>query len=89
MVLFEIISLDIPYRNSMSKRFSIAEFIEKGIRPTFPQHVMEEPGWEPILSVFQQCTEKEPTKRPTAKEVTKTFKKLYDKFLLLSSGGKL
>ena len=60
MVLFELLTLDIPYRSSVKSHFEIPNQIEAGIRPTLPDLP---PFYVDIVKLFVECTEKEPSDR--------------------------
>ncbi len=49
MVIFEMITLDIPYRADTPNHFDIGRKIEEGIRPTLPAYVLENPEYASIL----------------------------------------
>jgi len=68
MVLFELLTLDIPYRGSVKSHFQIPLTIEAGIRPTLPDLP---PSYADMVSLFVLCTEKDPADRPQAKEIVK------------------
>ena len=76
MVLFEVLSLDIPYRRSVKKAFDIPKQIERGIRPTLPDLP---PFYRDVVDLFVQCTEMDADERPTAHAITKRLRKMMDK----------
>ena len=85
MVLFEMLTLDIPYRAEGYPRFEIPDLVEKGIRPTFPPNITFEAAFQPLIKVFQICTEKEPSKRLNSKDLCKKIRRLY----VAATGGAL
>jgi len=56
MILYEIISFKKP-QNELSK---------EGIRCEIPSKITEDPSYQDLLSIYHDCTESDPEKRPTA-----------------------
>jgi serine/threonine protein kinase len=74
MVLFELITLDIPYRLEGLTRFAIPAYIAEGNRPQLPPDTP--PTFAPIVKLFNRCSEAAPSARPTAKELVASLDKL-------------
>jgi hypothetical protein len=74
MVLFELITLDIPYRLEGLNRFAIPAYIAEGNRPQLPPETP--PTFAPIVKLFNRCSEAAPSARPTAKELVASLDKL-------------
>lgn len=74
MVLFELITLDIPYRLEGLNRFAIPAYIAEGNRPQLPPQTP--PTFAPIVKLFNRCSEAAPSARPTAKELVASLDKL-------------
>jgi len=72
MVLFELLTLDIPYRAHVN-RFEIPKMIEAGVRPMLPELP---PSYTNIVKLFIACTDSKIKSRPTAKEIVKKLRKL-------------
>lgn len=84
MVLYELLTLDIPYRAENLAPFLIPERIENGIRPEVPTSIQtrinEDVGLQEIKKLFMECTEKDVVKRLCSKEVFNRFKMLSQTF---------
>jgi serine/threonine protein kinase len=76
MVLFELLTLDLPYRATVKSHFEVPALVEKGIRATLPELP---PLYAEVLPVYLNCTEAEPKDRPPAKELVKRLKKMVSK----------
>jgi len=77
MVLFEMLTLDIPYRQENLSRFDIPKHIRRGIRPTMSP--LDAAGDRaPLVDVFKRCTELDVTVRPTARDIIQLLKKIQD-----------
>jgi len=76
MVLFECLTLDIPYRRDRFTRFEIPEKIAQGVRPSFPDKSKMHKSVEPVMRIFNMCTELDASSRPAAKDLGALFDKL-------------
>ena len=72
MIIFELIALDIPYRE-ITKSYEISEAIINGKLPILPSLSQEYDG---LLSIFKQCLSLNPEERPKAKELVTMLKSL-------------
>jgi hypothetical protein len=73
MVVFELLTLDLPYRASVKSHFEIPGLVEKGIRATLPELP---PMYVEVLPFYVNCTEADPKERPPAKELVRRLKKM-------------
>jgi hypothetical protein len=80
MVLFELLTLDIPYRREGLNRFAIPAYIAEGNRPQLPPDLPT--SFAPIVKLFRRCSEAAPSGRPTAKELVASIDKLDRIFFL-------
>lgn len=78
MLLFELLSLDIPYRANGFRSFELPDRIGRGMMPELPSRV---PRRAQLLAsdtwrVFTFCTEFDAQKRPSAARLYKKLRKL-------------
>jgi len=67
IVLFEILSLQPPYKE-VKESWIISALNKDGKRPNFPEAFCTE-TYAPVVELFKHCTDLDPHKRPTCKEV--------------------
>ena len=80
MLLYELITLDTPWHaTGPVDRFKLPEIVATGVRPAVPVHI-DAPLMRPFLDLFQQCTERDPEQRPTAKHLRKRLLRLHEMF---------
>lgn len=76
LIIFEMFTLDIPYRTSTDTKFGFIEQIVKGNRPSINidfisqlENQKERAAWINVHSLYELCTNKEPDDRPTSKNI--------------------
>ena len=67
MVLFQLLTLDIPYQE-VEKSWKISECVLKGIPPQFPPLGAE---YQSLITIFQKCTHLSPLERIKASDLCK------------------
>eukprot|EP01117_Protostelium_nocturnum_P019818 TRINITY_DN8681_c0_g2_i3.p1 TRINITY_DN8681_c0_g2~~TRINITY_DN8681_c0_g2_i3.p1 ORF type:complete len:918 (+),score=362.68 TRINITY_DN8681_c0_g2_i3:89-2842(+) len=84
MLLYELMTLDIPYRNSELKLGDLYDHIEAGNRPTFSEEylkiVSEDVFLGEIMAVHKECTEMDVNKRPDSSSLLKRLQGIQSKF---------
>jgi len=72
MLMYELLTLKRPYYDV--PYLQISEFNAAGIRPMVPEEVAKE--YKEIITLFDKCICKEPSKRPSAKRLITKLGKL-------------
>jgi serine/threonine protein kinase len=72
MILFELITLDIPY--SKLKTWDVPDAICGGVPPALPPGDWD--AYEPLFAIMRDCISFEPEERPTASALSDRFEKL-------------
>lgn len=75
-ILYELLTLDIPYRLDSINPFQLPNHIEQGNRPTLPDHIQNDPSLLDIVNLFYKCTTKDINLRPNASQVVEDLQKL-------------
>ncbi len=75
MVLYELLTLDLPYTQDPHMGLDLYEMIQKGKRPSLSSEIQEYYGAS-IIKIFNNCTELDPGKRPGAIELLRSIQKL-------------
>ena len=79
LVMFNLVN---PFRLDLVKDLStieqVEEFLRQGKKPNGSKKYkkLQETIWLPITDVYRNCTEVDPTKRPTAMNVKQVFQSL-------------
>jgi serine/threonine protein kinase len=73
MVLFEMLTLEVPYRQAGVGPFQVAMLITGGTRPAFPSLPLD---WLPTYKLFQSLTTVDPADRPKAQDAKVSLRKL-------------
>jgi len=73
MVLFEMLTLEVPYRQAGVGPFQVAMLITGGTRPAFPSLPL---NWLPTYKLFQSLTTVDPDDRPKAQDAKVSLRKL-------------
>jgi len=60
MIIYELISLQIPFHDSNAMR--IPMLVMQGKKPDLPDDLPKE--YDPLITLFEQCSEKAPEARP-------------------------
>lgn len=69
MLLYEILTMELPYGRDNYNPFELYDIIQRGVRPSLPSGYLYEAEWSPILKLFTDCTELSPMKRPRANQL--------------------
>ena len=67
MVLFELLALEPPYFGITP--FAATQNVLDGVRPVLPPTIESNPEFAGLVTLFENCTELEPEKRPSAAQV--------------------
>ena len=84
LVMFNLVNPDLkhPFQLDLAKDISaieqVEEFLRQGKRPNGSKKykTFQETIWLPIMDAYRNCTEVDPTKRPTALDVKQIFQSL-------------
>jgi len=74
MVLYELMTLKTPFHGEDHR--SITAKLKEGERPPIRKELLADPSYSPLLEIFEQCTNFEPNKRPTAAELVVLMQKI-------------
>lgn len=71
MLLYEMLTLQLPYDSDNYGDFELLTAIANGVRPSFPSDAYYNDRkfadeWRPVLDLFIACTQLDPTRRPSA-----------------------
>jgi hypothetical protein len=80
MVLFELLTLDVPYRLNGLSRFELLDAVASGVRPTVDVALQKKVALRKLWKLFNKLTEFDAERRPSssmaAKRVQKSLKAL-------------
>jgi serine/threonine protein kinase len=84
MVLYELLTLDIPYRRGASSgtavsRFELPKLVAAGVRPTLADDGLPRSA-DPLVKLFQKCTMLRSTDRPSARDLVKRLRRINRSF---------
>lgn len=68
MILYELLTLELPYGRDRYTQFQLGDVVQRGLRPTLPQGYLSDssPEWAAVLQLYLDCTRRTPSKRPSA-----------------------
>lgn len=75
MILYELLTLELPYGRDSFTQFELPDTVQRGIRPTLPDGYLsrrtenKDSPWEGVTQLFFDCTEHDPEKRPSASDL--------------------
>ena len=75
LVLFEMLSGDVPYRSERINRFALLEHVAGGARPQWPPSVARPAPGSPgaqLVALYEQCTRQRAAERPSAAALAHT-----------------
>jgi ankyrin repeat protein len=75
MVLFELLTLDIPYRSDGVDCFDMLDHVKRGNRPALPERIEEAVELAPYVKLHRQCIHLRPDVRPGMSEILKRLGK--------------
>ena len=69
-LIFESLTTDVPYRAERVAEFELLERVRSGIRPDITHSPLVRAN-DPLVALFESCTESLPSKRPSAAMLVK------------------
>jgi len=77
MILYELLTLDLPYSLDNFNAIELYDMIQSGQRPVIPEGYLTDPSseWLTLLQIFRDCTERDPEKRPSASDLLRRLSK--------------
>ena len=70
MVLYQLMTLGVPYEHEGYDAFSLRDVVKDGVRAALPkQSYLDGPRWKNIAKLYMSCTQAEPFRRPTARAI--------------------
>ena len=82
MLLFELLTLELPYGCDQFVDFELLTAIANGVRPSFPTGYYNDAPfvneWKPVIDLFVACTHLDPTRRPSAAALLRQVRTLID-----------
>lgn len=76
MILYELLTMELPYGCDPYTQFDLPDKIQQGVRPTLPEGYLNSREWLPIVKLFMDCTELDPLMRPSAAKLLKFIRDL-------------
>ena len=69
MILFELLTMELPYAREKYEWYELSEQIRNVGRPELPRGYLQQAEWRPVRTLFYLCTELDPDLRPAAAEL--------------------
>lgn len=80
MLLFELLTLDVPYRRDNFGRFDLPEKVASGVRPSADDELLNDANLVSVWRFYDALTQVDADKRLSAHGAVKKIKKLLLKF---------